>query len=56
MKPTATLVSTSRGGVIDENALLRAVREGDIHSAGLDVYEREPVGADLSPSSASRMW
>ncbi len=49
MKPTATLVSTSRGGVVDEDALLRAVREGRIHSAGLDVYEREPMGAALSP-------
>ncbi|MER5182346.1 D-glycerate dehydrogenase [Streptomyces sp. NPDC002896] len=49
MKPTATLVSTSRGGVVDEDALLRALREGVIHSAGLDVFEREPMGADLSP-------
>ncbi|WP_421110948.1 2-hydroxyacid dehydrogenase [Streptomyces sp. NEAU-S77] len=49
MKHTATLVSTSRGGVIDENALLHAVREGGIHSVGLDVYEREPMGTDLSP-------
>ncbi|MEV2210473.1 D-glycerate dehydrogenase [Streptomyces sp. NPDC050997] len=49
MKPTATLVSTSRGGVVDEEALLHAVREGRMHSAGLDVYEREPMGAELSP-------
>ncbi|MGW0585127.1 NAD(P)-dependent oxidoreductase, partial [Streptomyces sp. NPDC002920] len=49
MKPTATLVSTSRGGVVDEEALLGAVRAGVVHSAGLDVYEREPMGAELSP-------
>ena len=49
MKPTATLVSTSRGGVVDEDALLRALRDGTIHSAGLDVFEREPMGAELSP-------
>ncbi|MFF3334855.1 2-hydroxyacid dehydrogenase [Streptomyces sp. NPDC002888] len=49
MKPTATLVSTSRGGVVDEDALLRALRDGVIHSAGLDVFEREPMGAELSP-------
>ncbi|MGW1712258.1 2-hydroxyacid dehydrogenase [Streptomyces sp. NPDC002156] len=49
MKPTATLVSTARGGVVDEDALLHAVREGRLHSAGLDVFEREPMGAELSP-------
>ncbi|MFJ4786689.1 2-hydroxyacid dehydrogenase [Streptomyces sp. NPDC088794] len=49
MKPTATLVSTSRGGVVDEDALLHAVREGRLHSAGLDVHEREPMGRELSP-------
>ncbi|MEU6252779.1 D-glycerate dehydrogenase [Streptomyces sp. NPDC047043] len=49
MKPTATLVSTSRGGVVDEDALLSALRNGVIHSAGLDVFEREPMGTELSP-------
>ncbi|WP_416972748.1 2-hydroxyacid dehydrogenase [Streptomyces sp. 4F14] len=49
MKPTATLVNTARGGVVDEEALLDAVRAGRIHSAGLDVFAREPMGADLSP-------
>ncbi len=42
MKPTAVLVNTSRGPVIDETALVRALREGWIAAAGLDVYEREP--------------
>jgi lactate dehydrogenase-like 2-hydroxyacid dehydrogenase len=42
MKPTATLVNTSRGGVVDQAALVRALREGWIGSAGLDVQQTEP--------------
>jgi glyoxylate reductase len=43
MKPTAVLVNTSRGPVVDEEALAEALHEGRIFAAGLDVYEREPV-------------
>ena len=46
MKATAFLINTSRGPVIDENALARALRENWIAGAGLDVYEKEPLPAD----------
>jgi glyoxylate reductase len=43
MKPTAFLINTSRGPVVDEQALLNALRERKIDGAGLDVYEHEPA-------------
>ncbi|WP_329545089.1 D-2-hydroxyacid dehydrogenase family protein [Streptomyces sp. NBC_01356] len=46
MKPSAVLVNTSRGPVVDEVALIDVLREGAIRAAALDVYDTEPLPAD----------
>ncbi len=66
MKKTAILINTSRGGVVDTNALVKALREGWIAGAGLDVYETEPLPENhpltkldnvvLTPHIGSTTW
>ena len=48
MKPTAYLVNTSRGPVVDEKALAKALKEKWIAGAALDVYETEPLAAGFA--------
>lgn len=43
MKKTSTLINVARGGIVDENALYNALKNGTIWGAGLDVFENEPV-------------
>jgi glyoxylate reductase len=57
MKPTAYLVNSSRGPVVDEKALAKALKENVIAGAALDVFEKEPLPADsplLDPEIADR--
>ena len=42
MKPTTILVNTARGGIVAEDALIRALRSNTIYAAGFDVFEQEP--------------
>jgi len=46
MKPTAYFINTSRGKVVDEVALIKALKEKRIAGAGLDVFEKEPIDQD----------
>ncbi|MEU3954792.1 D-2-hydroxyacid dehydrogenase family protein [Streptomyces achromogenes] len=55
MKPTAYLVNTSRAAIVDQDALLAALREGRIAGAGVDVFDIEPLPADHPMRTAPRL-
>lgn len=46
MKNTAYLINTARGAIVDQKALVKALRDGQIAGAGIDVYETEPIDKD----------
>ncbi|MCH5671505.1 D-2-hydroxyacid dehydrogenase family protein [Streptomyces gilvus] len=55
LKPTAYLVNTSRAAIVDQDALLAALREGRIAGAGVDVFDVEPLPADHPLRTAPRL-
>jgi D-3-phosphoglycerate dehydrogenase len=46
MKPDARIINTSRGGIIDEGALVAALEDQEIRGAGLDVFSEEPIPSE----------
>lgn len=55
MQSQAVLVNTSRGGIVDEEALVRALEKGEIAGAATDVFLKEPVSEEDSPLLGARV-
>lgn len=55
MKPDAVLINTARGPIVNEAALIEALQQGQIAGAALDVFEKEPLGADSPLTSMNNV-
>jgi D-3-phosphoglycerate dehydrogenase len=55
MKPTTVLLNASRGGIVDEDALLAAIRAGRLAGAGLDVFQNEPPGPKVTSERSGHL-
>lgn len=56
MKPSALLINTARGGIVDEAALASALKAGQLGGAALDVYDQEPLKAGSVLEGVPRLW
>jgi (S)-sulfolactate dehydrogenase len=56
MKPTALVINTARGGIVDEAALAAALRAGKLGGAALDVFDQEPLKAGSVLEGVPRLW
>ena len=54
MKPGVIFVNTARGAIVDEEAMIEALKSGHIRHAGLDVFNIEPLPADIPDETAQR--